>query len=88
MAAFLRPTMTKLITDELDLLAELVPSPGPRVIELGCGAARMAQQMLKRWPGLRYMGLETMDTQAACRTYNILAGEGRNVVAALLLETP
>ncbi|MDA8447136.1 Mth938-like domain-containing protein [Paracidovorax valerianellae] len=32
------------------------------------------------------MGLETMDTQAACRTYNILAGEGRNVVAALLLE--
>ena len=32
------------------------------------------------------IGLETMDTQAACRTYNILAGEGRNVVAALLLE--
>ncbi len=34
----------------------------------------------------RRLGLETMDTQAACRTYNILAGEGRNVVAALLLE--
>ena len=32
------------------------------------------------------IGLETMDTQAACRTYNILAGEGRHVVAALLLE--
>ena len=32
------------------------------------------------------LGLETMDTQAACRTYNILAGEGRNVIAALLLE--
>jgi len=32
-------------------------------------------------------GIETMDTQAACRTYNILAGEGRRVVAALLLET-
>ncbi len=32
------------------------------------------------------LGLETMDTQAACRTYNILAGEGRNVVAALLIE--
>ena len=31
-------------------------------------------------------GIETMDTQAACRTYNILAGEGRRVVAALLLE--
>jgi len=34
------------------------------------------------------IGLESMDTAAACRTYNILAGEGRHVVAALLLETP
>ena len=33
------------------------------------------------------VGLETMDTGAACRTYNILAGEGRRVVVALLLET-
>ena len=32
------------------------------------------------------IGLETMDTQAACRTYNILAGEGRRVLAAMLLE--
>ncbi len=36
----------------------------------------------------RRIGVETMDTQAACRTYNILAGEGRHVVAALLLEVP
>ena len=34
------------------------------------------------------IGLETMDTAAACRTYNVLASEGRHVVAALLLETP
>jgi uncharacterized protein len=33
------------------------------------------------------IGVETMDTQAACRTYNILAGEGRQVVLALLIET-
>ena len=32
------------------------------------------------------IGMETMDTQAACRTYNILAQEGRHVVVALLLE--
>lgn len=32
------------------------------------------------------IGIETMDTLAACRTYNILAGEGRHVVAALLIE--
>ena len=35
----------------------------------------------------RRLGLETMDTAAACRTYNILASEGRNVVAELLLES-
>ncbi len=34
----------------------------------------------------RRIGLESMDTQAACRTYNILAGEGRKVAAALLIE--
>jgi len=33
------------------------------------------------------IGVETMDTIAACRTYNILAGEGRIVLAALLMET-
>ncbi len=33
----------------------------------------------------RRMGFETMDTEAACRTYNILAGEGRPVAALLLL---
>ena len=31
-------------------------------------------------------GVETMDTPAACRTYNILASEGRHVLAALLIE--
>jgi len=57
--------MTRLITDELDLLAELLPSPGPRIIELGCGAARMARQMLQRWPGLEYLGLEVDAIQHA-----------------------
>ncbi len=36
----------------------------------------------------RRIGLETMDTPAACRTYNILAQEGRRVAAALLVEPP
>ncbi|MBL8370170.1 MAG: Mth938-like domain-containing protein [Burkholderiaceae bacterium] len=35
----------------------------------------------------RRIGVETMDSPAACRTYNILASEGRRVVAAILLET-
>lgn len=35
----------------------------------------------------RGIGCEVMDTGAACRTYNILASEGRTVVAALLVGT-
>lgn len=31
------------------------------------------------------IGTEVMDTRAACRTYNILAQEGRNVAAALVI---
>jgi len=32
------------------------------------------------------IGIEVMDLQAACRTYNILAAEGRQVAAALLFD--
>ncbi len=32
------------------------------------------------------IGVETMDTAAACRTYNVLVSEGRNVAAALIIE--
>jgi hypothetical protein len=38
-----------------------------------------------RGPARARVGVEVMDTQAACRTYNILLGEGRNVVAALIV---
>jgi uncharacterized protein len=37
---------------------------------------------------VRRIGIETMDTAAACRTYNILAQEGRSVAVALILEQP
>ncbi len=33
----------------------------------------------------RGIGVDFMDTQAACRTYNILMSEGRGVVAGLIL---
>jgi len=33
------------------------------------------------------IGFEIMDSQAACRTYNILVGEGRQVALALLVES-
>ena len=34
------------------------------------------------------IGLEIMDTGAACRSYNFLVGEGRKVVAALIVINP
>lgn len=33
----------------------------------------------------RRVGFEAMDTAAACRTYNVLANEGRKVVGAFIL---
>jgi uncharacterized protein len=33
------------------------------------------------------LGVEVMDTQAACRTYNILVGEGRRAAAAIIVES-
>ncbi len=33
------------------------------------------------------IGFETMDTAAACRTYNVLVNEGRRVVGTFILET-
>jgi uncharacterized protein len=35
----------------------------------------------------RQIGVEVMDSSAACRTYNILVAEGRAVAAAIIIET-
>ena len=34
----------------------------------------------------RQIGLEIMDTAAACRTFNVLLSEGRSVAAAIILQ--
>ncbi len=58
------------------------------IIVFGSGARiRFPQGAWLRPLMSRRIGVETMDTAAACRTYNILAQEGRSVAAALLLET-
>lgn len=60
----------------------------PELVIFGSGnRLRFASPALLRGLIERGIGVECMDTQAACRTYNILAGEGRKVVAALLVET-
>jgi len=59
----------------------------PEVLILGTGATlRFIKPALLRHLMAARIGVETMDTAAACRTHNILAAEGRQVMAALLIE--
>ncbi len=60
----------------------------PELVIFGSGLRlRFVPPALMRPLIERRIGVETMDTAAACRTYNVLASEGRAVAAALLLET-
>jgi len=57
------------------------------VLLLGTGPRqRFPHPRLTRALAARRVGVEAMDTQAACRTYNILVDEGRRVAAALLFR--
>lgn len=63
--------------------------PLPELVVFGSGERlRFVHPSLLGELTARRIGVETMDTQAACRTYNILAGEGRRVLAALLVVRP
>lgn len=58
----------------------------PEVLILGSGSTFGFPDPAALAPLYRAgVGVEVMDTRAACRTYNLLLAEGRRVVAALLL---
>ena len=58
---------------------------GVEIVLLGTGARqRFPHPRLTAGLAQAGIGLEVMDTQAACRTYNILVAEERKVAAALL----
>jgi len=58
----------------------------PEILLLGTGETQRFPHP-KIFQGLydAGIGVEVMDSAAACRTYNILMGEGRRVAAALIL---
>lgn len=57
------------------------------IVLLGTGARqRFPHPRLTAALAQAGIGLEVMDLQAACRTYNILVAEERKVAAALLFE--
>ena len=67
-----------------DMLAALAPE----LVIFGSGSRlRFVRPALLAPLMARRIGVETMDTAAACRTYNVLLAEGRSVVAALLFES-
>ena len=72
-----------LAADHLAAIVEL----GPEIVLLGTGGAfRFPDAALLAPLYKAGIGVEVMDTPAACRTYNILLAEGRNVVAALIVD--
>ncbi|QIL78745.1 Xcc1710-like domain-containing protein [Diaphorobacter sp. HDW4A] len=73
---------------------DLTPAHFAQLADLGAEVVIFGSGQKNRFPTpawlaplmAKRLGVESMNTQAACRTYNILAGEGRHVIAALLLE--
>jgi uncharacterized protein len=59
----------------------------PELVLIGAGARQAflsPRQMMYFYS--RNIGVEVMTTDAACRTFNVLVSESRNVVAALLIS--
>ncbi|MGY8525249.1 Mth938-like domain-containing protein [Paracidovorax citrulli] len=72
-----------LAAEQFDTLA----ARSPEVVLLGTGdKLRFPHPRLTVALTRQRIGIESMDLQAACRTYNILMAEGRRVAAVLLLE--
>ncbi|HEY0490255.1 MAG TPA: Mth938-like domain-containing protein [Telluria sp.] len=77
------PTFDALTADHF----ALIEADQPDVVILGTGARqRFVHPRLVAGLAARRIGVECMDSQAACRTYNILMGEGRKVTLALIIE--
>ncbi|MDH4395135.1 MAG: Mth938-like domain-containing protein [Limnobacter sp.] len=59
---------------------------GTEVLLVGTGDKQVFPPIeIRRFFAQKNCPVEYMDTQAACRTYNILVGEGRQVVAAIII---
>jgi uncharacterized protein len=71
--------------DNAALLALLAKLEVPHFLLFGTGRAQVFPSLAVRKAFLdRHIGLETMDTGAACRTFNVLLAEQRPVMAAFV----
>jgi uncharacterized protein len=77
-----------------DDIASLTAEHLAPLAAIGCDVLLLGTGERQRFPAAAVLrplieariGVEVMDTPAACRTYNILAAEGRSVAAALIIE--
>jgi uncharacterized protein len=67
---------------------EAIAADKPDVVILGTGERQrfVHPRLVASLSALR-IGVESMDSHAACRTYNILMGEGRKVTLALIIDS-
>jgi uncharacterized protein len=66
---------------------EQIALDNPDVVVLGTGERqRFVHPRLTTSLSDKRIGVECMDSHAACRTYNILMGEGRKVTLALIID--
>ena len=77
-----RPVADLSIDDFYALLGE-----NPELVIIGTGATNVfpPRELVFAF-ARRGIGLEVMDTAAAARTFNVLAGEGRRIAAILCLD--
>jgi uncharacterized protein len=81
-----RPWPVAAFEDLTEAHFEQIAAESPDVVILGTGERqRFVHPRLVASLSARRIGVECMDNQAACRTYNILMGEGRKVTLALIL---
>jgi uncharacterized protein len=74
--------VVELVPDDFSKLLAL----GPEIVLLGTGQTNIfAPREIVFALARQNVGLEVMDTKAAARTFNVLAGEGRSVAAVLYL---
>lgn len=73
---------------ELDVAdLEALLSTGPEILLLGTGwKQRQPHRDFVFGMARRGIGLEVMDTPAACRTFNVLVAEGRRTAALLVID--
>lgn len=82
-AAWDAPAFEALMIDALEPLLTLDPSP--ELVILGTGPThRIAPRALTAALEERGIGIEAMDSRAAARTWGLLRGEGRWIVAAIM----